>query len=279
MKKIRIVNICVVTMVILLLVTSCSSTKNVSKGKENKLINTSSMEYIGEIVKHQSKVNAFTAKMNISVSIDGKEYSLGGNMRMRKNDVVQLSLSFLGMEVAKLEFSPTDVLVINRFQSQYGRLPYDKISFLRNAKVDFNVIQALFWNELFIPGVPDVSSSYDKFMVTSSGNHTLIGLYSAPELDYAFLSETSKALIKKVTVTQKNDISTENVSCRYDDFVSFEGGQFPTSISMKFKGNKTYTLDIRLSNLKSSSEWQPHTEVSSKYQLIDVEKLLNGIKL
>ena len=66
----------------------------------------------------------------MDINLGQKDLSVNGTLRMKRNDVVQLSLTFLGMEVGRMEFTPSDVLIIDRFNKQYVRASYDEVSFL-----------------------------------------------------------------------------------------------------------------------------------------------------
>ncbi len=89
---------------------------------------------------------AMTAKMKLNVDALGKSLSVNGSLRMKRDEVVQLSLSMLGFELGRLEFSPDDVLILDRYHKQYVRCGYDDISFLKSAGIDFYALQSLFWN-------------------------------------------------------------------------------------------------------------------------------------
>lgn len=94
-----------------------------------------------------------TASTKVRLSgVGGKDLSVNGKLQMKRNDVIRLSLRFLGMEVGLMEFTPNDVLVVDRINKQFVRAKYGEVSFLRQAGLDFYALQSLFWNELFIPG-------------------------------------------------------------------------------------------------------------------------------
>lgn len=70
--------------------------------------------------------------------------SVGGTLKMKRDDVVQLSLTVLGIEVGRLEFTPKDVLIVDRVNKQYVRARYDQVAFLQTADLDFYAFSRCF---------------------------------------------------------------------------------------------------------------------------------------
>lgn len=145
----------------------------------------------------------------MSLNAGGKDISAGGTLRMKRDDVVQLSLTFLGFEVARMEFSPNDVLLIDRYNKRYVRAKYSDMKFLQQAGLDFNALQALFWGELFRPGHESVGNGSD-FQLASSGSHTLLSLNNTPQLKYVFSTLTEQAVIDGMTAQNKTQRATAN---------------------------------------------------------------------
>ena len=51
-------------------------------------------------------MQTLTAKASVAIQTGGKSISANGTLRMKRNDVIQLSITFLGMEVGRMEFFP-----------------------------------------------------------------------------------------------------------------------------------------------------------------------------
>ncbi|MGN1213598.1 MAG: DUF4292 domain-containing protein, partial [Bacteroidaceae bacterium] len=227
-----------------------------------------------------NKINSewLTAKMRLVLSMGDKDVSLSGSLKMKRGEVIQLSLTFpIVGEVGRMEFSPTNVLIIDRINARYVRVPYDRVDFLRSADLDFKVLESVFWNEVFYPG-GDVKAKLGEYRVSEAGDHTLLSLSTAPKLDYDFLTMTESALLDRTTVSPKNVADKSALTCIYSDFVKFESTKFPSSIKISFVGDRQkYGLDISLSSLSTASDWKTHTEVSAKYREMDVESLLKNL--
>ncbi len=234
--------------------------------------------YKERVVANFQTAGCITARASVTLTAGAKDISAGGSLKMKRDDVIQLSLTFLGLEVGRIEFTPADVLIVDKIHKQYVRAPYSQASFLESAELDFYSLQSLFWNEIFSPGTRDVGAALRDFSVASSGDHTLLSLTSAPKLDYSFLTITGEAALDRTTITPKNAAGRKALTCKYGDFVKFGGKKFPSRISVSFSGGgKELGLDIRLSGLSDDSSWPARTEVPQSYRQRSADEILRRL--
>ena len=258
-----------------LLLASCHSAKQAGSGQTST---ANESAYKQRVISNSQTAGAITAKIKAHASMGTQGVTLGGSLRMKRNDVIQLSLTFMGlMEVGRLEFTRDNVLFIDRIHQRYARVSYSQIDFLSAADLDFYALQAIFWNEIFVPGSPDIAQVLSRFTLASSGDHTLLSLTSAPKLDYAFLTQTKTAQLTRTSVHSKNVSNADNLECIYGNFVKLGGKSFPTTLNVKFNSRKPLSLDLTLSSLNNASDWTTRTSVSSKYKEMDANKLLENI--
>lgn len=258
-----------------LLLASCHSAKQAGSGQTST---ANESAYKQRVISNSQTAGAITAKIKAHASMGTQGVTLGGSLRMKRNDVIQLSLTFMGlMEVGRLEFTRDNVLFIDRIHQRYARVSYSQIDFLSAADLDFYALQAIFWNEIFVPGSPDIAQVLSRFTLASSGDHTLLSLTSAPKLDYAFLTQTKTAQLTRTSVHSKNVSNADNLECIYGNFVKLGGKSFPTTLNVKFNSRKPLSLDLTLSSLNNASDWTTRTSVSSKYKEMDANKLLESI--
>ena len=105
----------IVIVFILASLAACRSTKSVQQGREKDNV----AELIDKNLKAREGLNALSAKLNVTLLSDGKELSVGGTLRMKRDDVIQISLSAFFVEVARLEITPDYILVLDRLGKQY----------------------------------------------------------------------------------------------------------------------------------------------------------------
>lgn len=92
----------------------------------------------------------FTSKVRVTLTRDGKDITTNGTLRMRYDDVIQLTLvdPMVGiMEVGRMELSPDNVLIIDRVNKRYVSTTYEEFTALKSHNIDFAAIQTFFWKE------------------------------------------------------------------------------------------------------------------------------------
>lgn len=92
----------------------------------------------------------YTAKVHVSLNMNGKDVSTSGSLKMRWNDVIQISLvdPIIGItEIGRMEFSKGNVLIIDRINKQYMQETYESLASLAKTDLSYEYVQALFWAE------------------------------------------------------------------------------------------------------------------------------------
>jgi len=263
----------------LLLLTACGSQKIAVKQTTSLPAATafSEQNHMKTMLGNRLSVSNVTAKVKVSVSLGERTISTTGTLRMRRDDVIQISLvdPLIGIaEVGRMEFSRDRVLIIDRFNKQYIDVPYAEVSFLQRANIDFNTLQSLFWNELFEPGkaIPVAAD----FQFTDQTPTVFID-YKDRMLDYRFTTSTLTNTLSRTTITSPSD-RTAKFSFDYSDFEQFDSRPFPRDMKMTFQmGQREASLAFSLSNVRSNSDWQAHTPAPSKYTKADAEKIFRSL--
>lgn len=276
-----------------LLLTACHSSKNATRAKLPKSeVSTitipgpnkqQALETTKRVANLKLTTSGLTATTKVRLTgIGGKELSVNGKLQMLRNKVVRISLRFLGMEVGLMEFTPSNVLVIDRMNKQYVRAAYTDVSFLRQASLDFYSLQALFWNELFLPGEHQLQAAdLHRFSVSSETNQTVLQPTNTPRLTYRFFTDPSNETIHRLQVKSTNKADRGEFAFNYDSFERFSGRPFPTDLQMAVTGTgkKDITLSLNLSSLKATTDIEPSTTVSSKYTQRSVQEVLGKLEM
>ena len=260
-----------------LLLFSCGTSRKAEKTADLSKQTESSavpVDYFYRVVNNGSKAANLTAKVKVTVSDGSKNVSTSGTLRMKKNDVVQLSVvdPIIGIaEVGRMEFTKDKMLVLDRINRRYVSVAYNNVGFLKNAKVDFYALQALFWNEIFEPGKKEPE---EKSFSLKKDNDMVHLNFSDNMLAYDFETALDDACLRKTSVDDSG-LKKYSLACAYSDFTDFEEGKFPKSISITFNsGKKTFKLSLQLSSLRNETGWLARTSVPSKYTSVKTEDIL-----
>lgn len=89
------------------------------------------------------------AKVSADASADDGSKGVGGSLRMRRDAVIQLSLTKFGIEGARLVFTPDSITVLDRINKRYVRASYAELqrSLALDRPFSFAVVQRFFWND------------------------------------------------------------------------------------------------------------------------------------
>ena len=157
----------------------------------------------------QQEETCVTAKVRLELASNGKSTSVGGMLRMKRNDVIQLSLVTFGvLEVARIEMAPDYFLLVDKMGRQYVKASYNDVSFLRDADVDFYTIQSYFWNEQ--------TSNYSGW---ERSNFVTVGGRSLPTTHLITIPARSKTIKANLSLSNLNTDSNwekrTQISSRY----------------------------------------------------------------
>ena len=269
----RIFQLLVVALVVAILA-SCSATKSIKKS--HSIEGMTETEFVENVIENAGGWNALTAKMSLSLDWEGKgETKVSGTLRIKKGKVVQLSIApLLGIEVARAEISPNGILVIDRMNKRYVEVSFAEVKALAKADLDFHTLQALFLNELFLPGKGDLTArDASSFKVEPEAEGVWLNVKRAKRFGYHFLTEAPEALLKESYIGLNG--TPYGLRWKYDDFRALERKQFPVDMKLAFEGGKKpVKAALALSRLSTNGDWEARTEVSKKYEKVELEEIL-----
>lgn len=284
MKKI------ILSLIAALALASCGSTKKLAGDGNNTGITSPSVQpvtgkaFLQKVKDNEVTANAIVADLDFTMGSGSKNVSVGGSLHMKKDDVIRIQLVALGiMEVGRLEFTKDYVMIVDKFHKKYVQEDYNKVAFLKDNGLDFYALQALFWNQLYIPGKSKVTNSDLKDFAVQP---TDVKDCSSITLDkgnftYSWRASNNTSLIENVDVKYKSKShGATDVNCTYSKFVSVAGKQFPSNIKLSMqttaiKGGKNLSMGLVLDDIKNSEKWETRTSLSKKYDKISVEEMLN----
>ncbi len=303
MKALRILTMttCVVTM---LLATSCSSqrgfgrrsgkannseqtssrlskdavSKDEKKSSEAKSDSLSKQAFLQQVNDNAQHARFITSKIKFSVEVGNQQMTLTGNLKMKRDDVIRLQLMAFGfVEAGRLEFTEEYVMIIDRINKQYLKVPYSRLDFLRNSNIDFYVIQSLFWNELFQPGKAHLTDSNLKSYTTEEGadNDVVVAMEDG-KLSYRWLADNSSAQVKMANIKFSDKFrGNYQLNWDYEDFQKNASKYFPMTHKVAFSTpKKDVKFEMILNYMGNEDNWETRTTLSGKYRQVEVDEIL-----
>ena len=277
MKSLRIMKLAAAAMTIAMVASCGGSTRKVVNETPSAQTVVQKQEFLQKVSDNAQHARFVTSKVKFSVEVGSQQLTLTGNLKMKRDDVIRLQLMAFGfVEAGRLEFTKEYVLVMDRINKQYLRVPYQQLEFMRNSGLDFYALQALFWNELFQPGqtrmTDEMLKSYNTDM---EGEDAVISMESG-KLSYRWLAEKGSALVKMANILYK-DRYRGNYQLNWDylDFKLNGRKKFPMDHKVKFTTpDKEVKFEMMLNYLGADEDWEPRTEVSGKYRQVSVDEIL-----
>lgn len=252
-----------------LLLTSCGTLRNVGTGSKQN-------EKVEALIQPQKGITDLTAKTAITVDYDQEKYSFKGRLRMRRNEVVQLSITALGVvEVALIEFTPDAAYILDRVNKRYTKLEYST-GLLNTVGVNFSTIQALFWNRIFIPGKDESKLKPESFKVAPVKSQECIVPNWQGLLKCYFYTDEEYEKLQQTELVFNNTTMTWH----YDMFSSAESGVYPTVFDISVSSeDDAAAVHIALNNVNLTDKtWSAGTNLE-RYKRVEVQSLLSILKL
>ena len=237
-------------------------------------------DFISSVKDNAQTTKFITSKVKFSVEVGPQKLTLTGNLKMKRDDVIRLQLMAFGfVEAGRIELTKDYVLIMDRINKQYLKAPWMSVDFLRNSGLNFNTLQALFWNELFRPNQNTVQKqtvdSIGSYAILESGDDMIISLEEG-KMDYSWLASRSNSLIKMANILYKDRFNgNTQLNWDYDQFEPLNKGLFPRKSAVTLTTpEKEVKLGMTLNYIQAETEWETRTEISNKYREVTVDEIL-----
>ncbi len=240
--------------------------------------------FISSVKDNAQSTKFLTSKVKFSVEVGPQKITLTGNLKMKRDDVIRLQLMAFGfVEAGRIEMTKDYVLIMDRINKQYLKAPWMSVDFLRNSGMNFQTIQALFWNELFRPNQTALVKTNDKQIIDSIGNYNLIEsgddmIISLEEgkMDYSWLASRKDAILRMANILYKDRFNgNTQLNWDYDQFKVLNKRAFPHKSAITLTTpEKEVKLGMTLNYIGQDTEWEPRTEISNKYREVSVDEIL-----
>ena len=137
----------------LLLITSCASKKAITDGTQlptqtsktdknaekeagTKRAARQSLQFVQRIANNNVTTENILTSGDFTLQLGSKEITVPAKLSMRKDECIriQLLMPILRSELARIEFTPNYVLLLDRYHKEYIKASYSEVSFLDDGK-------------------------------------------------------------------------------------------------------------------------------------------------
>lgn len=260
----------------------CGSKKAATEGTSSTVDkhnggNVQALAFVQKVANQKVSTKNIVGKMSLNVKMGSKNITVPGSLHMRYGEVIRIQafIPLLGSEVGRIEFTPDYVLVIDRLHKEYIKEDYNKVDFLKNNGLNFYSLQALFWNQLFMPGTASISdANLLDFGVTEAGNSKNITLKKG-NLNIVWNADNANGRISTAKATYSSlTQGKSSLNWTYSNFKAVAGKMFPayqkfTFATTAIKNQSNISLTIDMDGVKTDSKWEAKSEISKRYKKIE----------
>lgn len=244
------------------------------------------MDFLRKVSDNAVYAVNISSKIKFNIASGSKNISVSGTLRMRKDDVIRIQLTPFGlMEAGRIEFTKDYVLIMDRINKEYIKAAYSEVDFLRDNGLDFYALQALFRNELFVPGEQKVKDSslkiYKVDMPEGAGENRI--QLERGKMRYVWTADKKTGRITETHASySSNTHGTTSLECDYSGFAPLGSKMFPTGIVLKMntealKNKKNLSIGIQMNTPGTDGDWESRTQISGKYRQVSVEDVMKRI--
>lgn len=248
---------------------------------------TSGLAMVQKVNDNRVTAQNIVADLSFSAVMGEKDVSVPGSLHMRKDQMIrlQLFLPILHTEVGRLEFTPDSVLVVDRLHKEYIKEGYDKVDFLRDNGINFYSLQALFWNQLFLPGTKSLTESeLQQFAANTDemAQKTTISL-TRGNMSYTWNANAKTSLISDAMVTYATaQGGKSSLAWKYSNFKPVGAKMFPAYEEFTFQTNatkkaQTVKVSLDMDGISTTDKWDTKTTLSSKYKKIEATSIFGKL--
>ena len=248
---------------------------NRSAEKQELRLKKQYSEQVLLLAKPQAELTNLTARTAITLDYGMGSVNVKGRLKMRRDEAIQMTITALGlMEVACVEFTPQHIYIIDRINKRYTKVDYAS-GMLSNIGVNFETIQSLFWNRIFIPGKAETWQHPEDYEIKVSGNQLCVTPARQRMLKSFFYTDEDCRQLQQTLL----ELSHYGAIWRYDDFDQFDGQELPTTFDISITSSSyTAGAHVALSSISTTdNSWKSGVDLS-RYKAVEFDELLSILK-
>lgn len=273
----------IVILVCAIFLASCGSKKNMVGSGSGNIPGMGKGTTVADVVQaiNDNRVAepCISAKINLSLTAGTKSARVGGSLKMKRNDVIQISLVALGlMEVGRMELTPDYMMVVDRINHQYVKTGYSDVDFFGNVGIDFYTFQSLFWDELFVLDGKGEAPTGSQYSLKTGTDGIQLQNTQSRSVALAFLVNAANMLVGETRFSRAGS-ETPVLKWQYSEWTKLGEQDFPGAMKISFDLDRNAVEAVfKISNVKPDSSWETRTEINkNRYTEISLQTAFKRI--
>jgi hypothetical protein len=229
-----------------------------------------------KLKEKELKFNWFSARFSAEYTNNGKNNSFSGQIRIRKDSLIWISLTpMLGIEAVRVMISQDSVKLINRLNNTYFIGDYEYVNRFLNTNIDYDILQAIMLgNDLQFYENGKFRASVDRgdYKLSTSARHKLKKYVHNNQ-------DTLKIFIQniwldpqnfKITHAEVKEIRRDNIKLEsnYGTFEMVSGQLFPKEMNYIIWAENTIKVQTSFSRIVIDLPQQFPFKIPASYELV-----------
>lgn len=251
-----------------LLIVACKSTKDTVKVTPSSNAKVRFESYLGDQIKYES----LQSKLHVEFVFGGKTLSSRATLKIKRDEFIQLSVQpVLGIEMFRLVITPDNVLLIDKMNRRYLSESIDVLEDMVQMKMDFNLVQALFTNQMFTPYQKGRDLSFHSFDSEMSEE----GIKYVPKKKSAYDCSFYLDIASHLVQTEVADNGGRNrLLCSYQNFSPVENRPYPLKMIFNLSSQiGDVQISLGNSDIQFNKSVKADMSVSNRYQKVSLSQI------
>ena len=262
------------------MLTGCRSSKKVSVDGSVSTLKTE-QAFFATFQEQSFRYHTFSARVQFEITLSsGREMSARAQLKMLRNNRLQISVQIplLGIEAFRAELTPDSIKVVDRLNRRFLIESFDEMKENTDIAFNFYNLQALFTNQLFLPGETNLSENqFSRFRWEQTRTGYLLRTDDRTGLHYAFTADQNE----KLSDTEiRDELSNYTLHCNYSNFRPVDRQLFPMNIHFRLhtENNTQGALSLTFSRIEVDTPLIMNFPVPNNYQRVNLQQILNSIE-
>ncbi len=218
----------------------------------------------------ETSFDFFSTRFSGVATIDNSTFSVSGNIRIRKDSAIFVSVSpLLGIEMARLLITPDKVQLINRLEGTYFEGDMAYVNSILNTQLDFHMLQSMLVGNDFEHFSQDdfrLSHDRDQLLLQHPSRRAMAGPEQSFQQNLWLSPDTHR-----ITENLLYDPNTRrSMRTRYDSFNQVNGQAVPGELSVvMIEPGTRAELSLRYTRTSIDEPASMHFSVPDRYRRIN----------
>ncbi|MCD6068577.1 MAG: hypothetical protein K0S33_3403 [Bacteroidetes bacterium] len=222
-----------------------------------------------------------SAKFSCDLTLDNEDHSFSVSVRCKKDSVIWLSISKLGIDAARALITKDSVkIMMGLTEKKYFKGDYTYINDLLKSDLDYDMIQALLFgnsaafyddDDKLKPGKDKVNCNYFLSTVKKRTAKKINSGQLQPDENYQtiWLSPTTY----KIVMLEYDDVKTKRkFNACYEDFRPVDKFLAPFKLTYSITAEKIIKADIRYNKINLNEEQTFPFKIPASYEPIQIRQ-------